>query len=213
MKKLITRSLICTFILTAAAQVVTAQTIGFKLGMTSSNFAVSDDEGVAQDRLTSLGVGGFIRFGFAGLALQAEALGVTKGTKSSGADDDIKLKLDYIELPLTAVFALGNGPYVFGGGSVAFETGCKVESDVGGIEITVDCADDDPEADTFQRKETDFGVLVGAGFQFPLGPGAALLEGRHTWGLTNLVNDDSDDSIKNRSFAFFAGYAIPIGRR
>jgi hypothetical protein len=108
---------------------------------------------------------------------------------------------------------LGNGPYVFGGGSVAFETGCEFESDVGGVEVSLDCDDDDPEADSFQRKETDFGVLVGAGFQFPLGPGAGLLEGRHTWGLTNLIDDDSDDSIKNRSFAFFAGYAIPIGRR
>jgi hypothetical protein len=209
MMKLITTAMICVFTLFAAAQVASAQTIGFKLGMSSSKFDASEAGDDEQERLNSLAVGGFVRFGFAGLALQAEALGVTKGAEITGpTEDNGKLKIDYIEIPLTALFRFGNGPYVFGGGAVAFETGCQFEPDVGATE---NCDDEDSEI--VPLKDTDFGVLVGAGFQFPIGPGAGLLEGRHTWGLTNLIDEDSGDSIKNRSFVFFAGYAIPIGRR
>ena len=54
----------------------------------------------------------------------------------------------------------------------------------------------------------------GAGFEFPMGPGRLLIEGRYIYGLTNL-NDSSagdDSSSKNRTWAIFAGFAVPIGR-
>ena len=215
MRRLITTTICACALFFAVPIPAAAQTIGFKLGMTSSKFDVDPDEG-DQERLNQFGGGGFIRFGFAGLALQLEALAVTKGTKVNlsdlGEDFDGEIKLDYIEVPLTAMFTFGNGPYIFAGPAIAFETGCSVEAEVdGGDEVSVDCDEDD--ADFFQRKSTDFGVTVGAGLQFAAGPGAILIEGRHTWGLTNINDDGTEDKVRNRAFAVFAGYAIPIGNR
>lgn len=195
------------------ATVVEAQTIGFKVGPTWSKIDIDpQDEDETTDLLSSLGGGGFIRFGFAGLALQAEVLALTKGTKSEnqGSSPDIERHLNYIEVPITAMFALGNGPYVFAGPAFAFETGCDVKGIGGNADASIDC----DEVDAFDRKKLDIGLTGGLGLQFPVGPGALLVEGRYTHGLTNLNDGNSSDDVKirNRSFAAMAGYAIPIGR-
>lgn len=191
-----------------AALPASAQTIGFKIGPTFSNIDVEDDDGGTQSNLTSFGGGGFVRFGMAGLALQAELLAVTKGTKFDDliGDDDLDLKIDYIEIPVTAMFRFG-APYVFAGGAVAFEINC--EEDLGGLDRS--CDEDDPNADTFARKGTDFGLVGGAGLEFPVGPGNLLVEGRYTHGLTN-ISDEGTNSIRNRYFAVFAGYSISLAR-
>jgi hypothetical protein len=69
LKRTIMTALAVSLLATPAA----AQSIGFKLGMTSSTIDGSDDDGVSFDRLTSLGVGGFLRFG----PLQIDVLGMT----------------------------------------------------------------------------------------------------------------------------------------
>lgn len=194
-----------------------AQTIGFKVGPTFSKLDVEDagaDE--EPETLTSFGGGGFIRFGFAGLALQAEVLALTKGAKTSITDPfvgEASLKLNYIEIPVTAMFSLGSGPYLFAGPSVAFEISCDVEFETDEADVESDCDDGDEE---FQRKKTDISLHGGAGFQFPVGPGSLLLEGRYIYGLTNLNDSDvagDDSESKHRTWAVMAGYAIPIGRR
>jgi hypothetical protein len=215
MKRLFTTA-VCSLALFCAALPAQAQSIGFKLGMTSSKFELDPDDEGEQDRLNQFGGGGFVRFGLGALTLQAEVLALTKGAQASIDDDqgnvDGKIKLDYIEVPVTAMFSFGNGPYIFAGPALAFETGCSLEGEVGNVEFEADC--DDEDTDFFNRKSTDFGVTAGLGFQFQAGPGAILIEGRHTWGLTNLNDDDTDSQkVNNRSFAIFAGYAIGIGGR
>lgn len=196
---------------------VEAQTIGFKVGPTWSKLDIDPmDEDETTDLLSSLGGGGFVRFGFAGLALQAEVLALTKGTKfedpSSGADDT-ELKLDYIEVPITAMFSLGNGPYAFAGPTFSFESDCEVSGTVNSVDFEAPC--EDQGSDVVDRKKLDIGVTGGLGFQFPVGPGSLLIEGRYTHGLTNLNDGSSSDNtkIRNRSFAAMAGYAISIGSR
>jgi hypothetical protein len=83
------------------------------------------------------------------------------------------------------------------------------EGSIGGF--SGECDEDDGD-----RKGMDFGVTGGAGFEFPLGPGALLLEGRYSHGLANLNDSDvdgEDASIKTRWFGAFVGYSISIGRR
>jgi hypothetical protein len=190
-----------------------AQTIGFKLGQSWSKLDVDpQDQDETLDMISAFGGGGFIRFGFAGLAMQAEVLALTKGTKEEdeGAAGDAELKLEYIEVPVTVMFGIGNGPYVFAGPSFAFETGCEQEDSSGTIEVPCE-TDADPDA--INRKKFDVGVTGGIGFQFPAGPGSILIEGRYTHGLTNLNDSATSDAqkIRNRSFAAYAGYAIPLG--
>lgn len=189
-----------------------AQSIGFKLGATFSDMDADPDEGDSE-ALKSFGGGGFIRFGMGGLSLQLEALALTKGSKASDEDldADVELKLDYIEVPITAMFSLGNGPYIFAGPSFGFEVGCTVDADLGDLDLKGDCDEGDEDL-TVTRKKLDVGVTGGLGIQLPLGPGALLIEGRYTHGLTNL-NDDSDSDarkVRNRSYGVFAGYAIGI---
>ena len=181
------------------AHTADAQTLGFKLGATFSKQDVEDaDEEEVSDFLSAFGGGGFVRFGLAGLALQTEVLAITKGRKSEDTVlGEFEQKFDYIEVPVTAMFAIGNGPYIFAGPAFAWD-------------ITDD--DEDPNIAT-DRKKFDFGITGGLGLQIGAGPGAFLVEGRYTHGLTNLNDSSTSDDleIRNRSFAVFAGYAIPIG--
>jgi hypothetical protein len=217
--KFVRAMLVMAMLVGVGAQAASAQTIGFKVGPTFSKLSFEDDvsdEDEDTESLTSFGGGGFIRFGFAGLALQAEVLAFTKGAQSSFDDGttagDTKVKLGYIEIPLTAMFSLGSGPYVFAGPAVAFEIGCELEFDTDEINVEGDCDEEDTDSD---RKKTDFSLHGGAGFEFPVGPGRLLIEGRYIYGLSNLNDDDiteDDVSGKNRTWAIMAGFAIPIGR-
>jgi hypothetical protein len=200
------------------AQAASAQTIGFKVGPTFSKLSV-DDDGIDEpdpETLTSFGGGGFIRFGFAGLSLQTELLAFTKGAKQEFDDGttevDGSLKFGYIEIPVTAMFSLGSGPYLFVGPSVSFEVSCEVEIDSDEVNIESDCDDGEEE---LSRNKTDFSLHGGAGFQFPVGPGSLLIEGRYIYGLANLNDEDTageDASSKHRTWAIMAGYAISLGR-
>ena len=211
----VVKALILGGILGAAGAVpASAQTIGFKIGPTFSKLDVEDDGGVEPETLTNFGGGGFIRFGLAGLSLQAEVLALTKGAKQSFDDGvntlDGSLKFNYVEIPVTAMFSLGSGPYLFAGPSVAFEVSCEIEVDAEDIDFESECDDDEG---TLDRKKTDFSLHGGAGFQFPVGPGHLLIEGRYIYGLSDLNDDDTQDSSsKHRTWAVFAGFAIPIGR-
>jgi hypothetical protein len=141
----------CALALGASVNSASAQTIGFKIGPTFSNLSVSHNSG-AENHTLSLGGGGFIRFGMAGLSLQAEVLALTEGAKvedTSRGDGNAKLKLGYIKVPVTAMFSLGNGPYVF----VAFENSCKLEITSGSNSLSGNC--DDTGEDIFARKKTD----------------------------------------------------------
>lgn len=184
-----------------------AQTIGFKLGASLSNF--SADEG-DWDRKTGFVGGGFIRFGMGAFNLQPEILSVSKGAELSEGGETASISLEYIEIPVMLQVPLSLGglsPYIVGGPAIAFEIGCSFDTPQGDS----DC---DEDGDDGSRKKTDFGVTAGAGLEFPLGPGALSFEGRYTWGLTNL-NDDANDSfeIKNRAAYLTAGYTIWLGRR
>lgn len=192
-----------------------SQTIGFKIGPTFSKMSVEDDPSAPAnpETLTSFGGGAFLRFGFAGLSLQAEVLALTKGASEDfsdfGGSGEAKLKINYIEIPVTAMFSLGAGPYLFAGPAAAIEISCKGEiaDDSGSIEA--DCDDQD-----FPRKKTDFSLVGGAGFEIPLGPGRLLLEGRYIYGLVNINDDPANPGeAKHRTWAAFAGFAVPIGFR
>ena len=193
----------------AAAQVV----LGAKLGATFSNVD-QDPDAFDTSSLTSFGGGGFIRFRIAGLSLQTELLALTKGATFEDPipDDNLKLKVDYIEVPLMLRFGLSSGtgfmPYVMAGPSVGFEIGCELEED--DSDISEDC--DEAGVGLFERAKTDFGLTGGLGFELPAGPGNVLLEGRYTLGLTD-INKEGEAKQRNRMFGVFVGYAVPLGTR
>lgn len=202
--------------LAVSASVVDAQTIGFKLGASMSKFS-ADETTDTFDFMTSFAGGGFVRFGFGRLGIQPEILSVTKGAEiddGGTGGEDASIKIEYIEIPVLLHLPLTYGasfaPYVMGGPAFAFDIGC--EQSLGDTEV--DC-EDDSLGDVFQRKSIDIGLSAGGGLAFAMGPGAVLVEGRYTWGLTNINDSEEADPIevKNRSILLLAGYSIPLGRR
>lgn len=196
------------FAVTASA--AEAQTIGFKLGVSMSNLAI-DGTTAETDYTTGFAGGGFIRFDLGRLGIQPEILSVTKGAEieddGAGADDSA-IKIEYIEIPVLLHLPLAYGssfaPYIFGGPSFAFEIDCEFED--------IDC-DDESITEPVETKGTDIGLTAGGGLAFAMGPGALLLEGRYTWGMTNIDDTQDEVEIKNRSALIMAGYSIPLGRR
>jgi len=186
---------------------ISAQTIGFKVGASFADWSAEEGgQKFDTDQISSFMGGGFVRFGLGRLALQPELLVVTRGAEF--LDDDVfgaigaKVKVDYVEVPVLLMLPLTTGagisPYIFGGPSIAFEIGCKVDSE--------DCGDDTG------RKSMDLGATAGAGLEFPLGPGALLVEGRYNLGLSNISDVDPLE-IKSRTLAVLAGYSISLGSR
>ena len=183
-------------------------TIGFKLGPTFANLEF-DDETFEENTINNFGGGGFLRFGFGGLALQPEVLVFTKGSDVDAGTSDFQSKIDYLEIPVLLHFGLGTGvisPYLAAGPSFGFEIGCEVEQDPAGTDT--DC---DNFASLSDRKSFDLGLTGVAGLQFRLGPGALLVEGRYIHGLSN-ISEESATEVKNRAYAIMAGYSISLGR-
>lgn len=190
-----------TAALAFAATGADAQTIGAKLGASFSTLTTdAEDENIG--RLTGFVGGGFVRFDFGRIGLQAELLTVTKGASFEGASDT-DLSLEYVEIPVLLHLPLSMGPtfapYVVAGPAFAFEVGCETATSIG----SYDCNG---------FKSNDIGLAAGGGLAFAMGPGAVLVEGRYTWGMTNLIDDASGGSLKNRSAYLMAGYSIPLSR-
>ena len=206
-------ALLATFIATAPALAQTP-VIGFKLGPTFSTWEVGDGDDHDTSSLTAFGGGGFVRFGHGAIGVQLDVLVVTKGAEAVGfTDGEAEIKLNYIEVPLQLVLSYGIKkvrPYFMFGPSVGFEIGC-------GLSVDDDDADDSEadcdDAGFFERDDPDFGIVGAVGVNIPLGPGAVLFEARYTHGMTNIYEESGidDNEVKNRSFALFGGYSIPLG--
>lgn len=207
MRRLASTSLACAALMAFGTGAAQGQTIGFKLGASLANIDV-DEAGTTQERMTGFAGGGFIRFGSGMLGLQPELLSVTKGTNVVDTNDDIELRLEYVEIPVLVHVGLMQGsafaPYLFAGPTIALEAGCSARENG----VSRDCGD----ADVFSRNTTDFGATGGGGFAFLAGPGALLVEARYTYGFTN-INAGSGPEAKNRATLLMAGYSIPLGRR
>lgn len=194
--------------------------IGAKLGASFSTWDLDPEEDL--ETLTALTGGGFVRIGFGGFSIQPELMFVRKGTEfATGTDDDFEVRVDYVEIPLLLRYDIGLvgaplSPYLYAGPAVAFEVACEFAGSSGGVDATIDCDDAAAElGEDFEHEEMDFGVMVGGGVGFGLGPGRLLVEGRYTWGLRDLLEPDPTEGpaeLKNRSGAVLVGYSVGLGR-
>ena len=133
------------------------------------------------------------------VALQAEGLFSQKGAKVSEEGASGKVKLDYFDVPVLARFSSpvsgGTSFNVFAGPSFGFKLSAKTKGGFDGEEE--ESMDIDDEIEGF-----DIGFVAGAGLEF----GRFVLDGRYTWGLTDIDKDKTDEvKIKNRVFSIMAG--------
>lgn len=147
--------------------------------------------------------GGAVEFGVSpAFSIRPELVYTQKGAKVSEGGDEFRIKSSYVEVPVLAKYAIPvQGtvrPHLILGPAVAFNTGCKVEVEIGGSEGSTDCEDEGLEF-----KGVDFGLVFGAGVDIS----AFSLGIRYDLGLTDAPDDDTI-SGKNKVLSIVAGYTF-----
>jgi hypothetical protein len=190
--------------------------VGFKGGLNLANWGGEDGSG--SDSKTGFAAGGVLDYDFSNVfALQFEVLYTQKGVKEESGGVTDKFKLNYIEVPVLAKFMIGVKPgakaipHVFAGPSVAFEVGCSVSEEGGGVSLSADCSELG-----LSTNSVDVGAVFGAGVDILAGAkGRVTLDARYTLGLTNIIDEFlgfTNFDVKNQNISFMAGYTIVLAQ-
>lgn len=201
MKKLLL-SLTLLLALGVVANHATAQngtTFGVRGGLNFANLNDTDSDADIDSR-TGLMAGVYARIHIPNspVYLQPEVLYTQKGAESSDLFEDqeatLKIKLDYIEVPVLARFDFITGgsitPHVYFGPYVSFSINSEVEVSDGESSFAGDIEED--------VKDLNFGIVTGAGLDF----GRLNLGVRYGAGLTDTFEDGDG---KNSVFSVTAG--------
>jgi hypothetical protein len=177
---------------TAHAQDVS---VGVKAGINLANVSIDGPGDISDPKnRTGFVAGVFVTVPASGLlAFQPEVLFSMQGSKFSDGGDSGSLKLDYVQVPLLARIKPATSPVGFVvGPSIGFRARAKLS--VEGEDEELDFKD--------QVKGSDVGLVTGV----VVDVGHVVLDGRYTWGLTNIAKDDDDGSVKNRVFSVTLGF-------
>jgi hypothetical protein len=159
----------------------------------------------------------------ASFAVQPELMFTRKGANADSGGFSSTAKIDYIELPVLARFALPVSgrlkPFVYGGPGFAYRTSCTLEghTDPGAINfvdpmaITIGCdalarqaAQAVPGA-KFSR--TDVDGIIGGGLAFDVGGRTVSVSVRYDVGFVKLISYTDD---KNRVLSFMGTVEWPF---
>ena len=173
-------------VLVATSSSVFAQevNIGIKGGLNSYTIGGDDTEDIDGKLGYNVGLLGHIhlseRFG-----LQPEIVYSTQGAKASEGNGDVKISLDYINVPVLFQYMYDNGFRIQAGPQIGFLTSAKAKAD--GITVDLD--------DSFNT--IDFGLSFGASYVHP--PSGFGVDARYNLGISNINEDDSSKNY-NRGF-------------
>ena len=187
------KRLICIITATLLFSIAFAQQthFGVKAGVNIASVAI--DGGDDYSGKAGLHVGGLAHIHISRqFALQPELIFSMQG----GKDDDLKLKLNYLNVPLMAQYMTNDGFRLQTGPQLGFLL--AAERKVGDVEVDVD---DD-------LSSIDFSWAFGAGYLFPSGFG---IDARYNLGISNISDDDSFEA-KNRVFQFGVFYQFMHGK-
>ena len=192
--------------------------IGVVGGLNIANLRGDDEDGEDIDfsSRTVFGIGGVLDLGLnENIALRLEPMYLQKGAEFDVTDPDLdsaqlKFKAAYLEVPVFLKFAFGTSatrPYVMAGPTIGFNLSSKFDISAPGINVEVDI---DELTETI-----DFGFGLGGGVSFPMGNNSIFVEGRYTFGLTDIIEDGTFDfmdeeaeleaDIKTRGIQFMVG--------
>ena len=196
------RVLIClpALMLWIVPSTVAAQGIayGVKGGINFASVSFDPSEDTNTGTRIGIAAGGFVALPLGSrLTIQPEGLFSQKGEKADLDGVVAKLELDYIEVPVLVKYAITQGAsrsfHVFGGPSMAFKVRSRATASFGGTTV---------ETGEENIKDTDFGVVFGAGMDF----GKWSVDGRYTMGLADINNDEADETkIRTRTISVLAG--------
>jgi hypothetical protein len=171
-------------------------TFGIKAGIVNSTLNVNDGDGFEVDSLWGAAAGAFaVKNMTELLGLQVEALFVQKGAHDDTLDLDTKLRLTYLDVPVTVRIGRTTTDaghfHVFTGPQVGFKINAEGQNDMFG----------DLDLDD-EVKSVDFGWTLGVGYE----RGPFSVDARYTMGLTDIDASESDGPAKNRAAMLLLGY-------
>ncbi|HLT80558.1 MAG TPA: porin family protein [Cyclobacteriaceae bacterium] len=160
--------------------------MGIKGGLNLSNLYVDDVDDENARVGFHVGVYGQI-FSTETFAIQPELLYTTKGSENEWGgliDQTVKFNLNYLELPVLAVFKLGDAAEIHVGPYFSYLLGANIdtEGDLGG-------ASEELDRDNF--KSFDFGLTGGVGLNF----GAVQIGARYNYGLSEIADSDAAELV------------------
>jgi hypothetical protein len=179
-------------LLVSAASANAQTSFGVKAGLNLANLSIEDaDDTFDPENRTGFVAGAFVTIRGGGIfAFQPEFLVSQQGAKFSDGLDSGRAKIDYFQVPLLARI----GPSIVGlvvGPSIGFRMNAKLSG--------VGLAEDEDFSEQIERM--DVGLV--AGVTGDLGP--LVLDGRYTWGLTNIEKEETAPKTKNRVISFTLG--------
>lgn len=183
MKKLQLLSIITIF---GLSNLINAQDVNFglKAGLNISNFTGGDAD---RNSLLGLHIGGFAEIELSDkFSLQPELLYSFQGSE---ANDEVKVKVDYLIIPLMAKYYLSEKFSIEAGPQIGFLINDKAEFN----------GSDIPDADT-DASSFDFGLNAGIGYDISSN---LLVQARYNYGITTVAENPD---IKNSVFQISLGY-------
>lgn len=198
-------------------------TFGLKVGFSLSNaYDVAEGWNEEIDWKAGFTGGAFLNYAFnENFSLQPELLFTQKGFGSTLFDEidllevDMTVSLDYFEIPVLAKYSFSAGkkfrPTLFAGPSFAYCSGSTLT-----FSSWIFSGDIDFSSVTHT---TDFGIVLGGGFDYVLERGTIVFDARFTAGFTNVIvsgdfeiNGETDtideDDFKNYGLSFMLGYVF-----
>ena len=178
------KKIILTAVAVCAFSFANAQDTKFGAKVALNIATLTGDVGDASS-LVGFQIGAFAEFKISQkFAIQPELMYSTQGASSDSGGD---LKLDYINIPVMAKYYVAKSFSLEAGPQIGFLVSAKADGE---------------DVKDFV-KSTDFSFNLGAGYDFTEKLSAGL---RYNFGLSNIDDTDSGDSVKNGVFSVSLGY-------
>jgi hypothetical protein len=179
-------SFLLVFVLASVTRVALAQDnglrVGIKGGLNVTNLYVDDLDDENPRYGFHLGVYTQL-FESDVFAIQPEILYSTKGAKAEGDDGSADFNLNYIDIPVLAVFKLGDAAEIHVGPYFGYLLNANIDFDADG---PIGFEPDELDRDDF--KAWDYGLSAGIGFN----AGPVQIGARYNYGLQKVADSDAE---------------------
>jgi hypothetical protein len=149
------------------------------------------------------------------VSFQPEILYASKGGKfeesisfeGESLNFEGSIDLTYIEVPLLVKLHLptpGMIPNFYLGPAIGFRSAAKAKFEYSGSFMGIPFSESFEEDIKEEVKSTDFGLVLGAGIEFPLTAFNLTADLRYTMGLSSIAEDEDLD-LKNKAITFMIG--------
>jgi hypothetical protein len=189
-----TVGLLAAVLLSAVPAHAQAPSFGVKAGFNLADLSFKDAPNTLDSKnRTGLVAGVFVIVPCGNLfAFQPEALISQQGSTFTEGSESFKIKIDYFQVPLLARIKPSKSPV---GLVVGPTLGFRIRAKTSGSGQSEEDFKD-------EVKQADLGLVAGVSVDVA----HIVLDGRYTWGLTNIATDSSDGKVKNRVASLTLGF-------